>query len=87
MPHTEGTWLARTSLNLVVVESDNDAGFKTIAEVYGETQEEIEANTRLISAAPLLLATLKSIRGTLIQIEGESTPVIDSIIAKAEGRA
>ena len=49
--HTEGPWETR---NGMVFSSRNKSG-KTLAQVYGRTQDEEDANALLIAAAPDLL--------------------------------
>lgn len=44
------------------------------------------ANATLIAAAPVMLATLKSMRETLLRMGGDPMPTLDAVIAQAEGR-
>lgn len=47
--------------------------------------EQAEANARLISAAPDLLAALKALRNACIGMVPECAPMVDAAILKAEG--
>lgn len=57
--------------------------------IYGPNDEEIAElsnadNCYVIAAAPEMLATLKSMRSTLLRLGGDPMPTLDAVIAKAE---
>jgi hypothetical protein len=93
MKHTPGPW-----------EAENEsvsAGFDMVADVFGATTEQRDANARLIAAAPDLLAALKALVGNdsvrYLDDEGPrgegwqsnelaaAIAAADAAIAKAEG--
>jgi hypothetical protein len=49
-------------------------------------EKSTKANGHLLAAAPEMLATLKSMRATLLRLGGDPMPTLDEVIAKAEGK-
>jgi hypothetical protein len=55
-----------------------------IVQLPQDTSGKAEARARLFAAAPEMLATLKSMRSTLLRLGGDPMPTLDAVIAKAE---
>ena len=93
MTHTPGPWQRRTHYNCEIIARDNGGLMVLRAKAFGGSREEIDANARLIAAAPDMLAALK---GAIEEwtddnrtITGAFLPAyrnIQDAIAKAEGR-
>ena len=85
--HTPGPWVATPNLTAVVADG-GEAGNRMITSTLGKRFEQ-QANTRLIAAAPDLLAALQRIHGQALHGDYVTSAfVIDwarSAIARATG--
>jgi len=78
MKHSQEPWQAKRGECYYDALSDIYSGNQFIASVYGDTIEEMEANTRLMAAAPKMLELLKvyafeafyEVRKLIREIEG-----------------
>ena len=98
MPHTPGPWTARKEGGTWYVEVGHDQDYFDICELFGGG-DKMEANARLIAAAPELLEALKkAIQGysNLVELDllsgeqktytaEELIPELRQALAKAEG--
>lgn len=81
-PHTPGPWHVYDSRFREVNGAIMDAAGNKVASAHGPTTEELEANARLIAAAPELLEALR--RATALLAGGPTRDFCRAAIAKAE---
>jgi hypothetical protein len=83
--YTEGPWEARKTNDVFCGQG---WGVIAVEPMRGRVDSAItgmtEADARLMAAAPEMLATLKSMRSTLLRLGGDPMPTLDAVIAKAE---
>ena len=97
MSHTPGPWIAspkRNELDLLEysIDYNNENGSGHVATVDASRGERLEANARLIAAAPEMLEALRIALSALSDLvanypsEAETYNRVESAIAKADGR-
>lgn len=88
--HTPGPWTARPEDNYRRAEVTWNERGDPIAEVFGPSRDQRQANARLIAAAPDLLKALRAVMGGQIggqpDMDAERFRLARAAIAKAEGR-
>ncbi len=87
--YTPGPWLIvpQTEPRTVKI-GTGEKGWLGVAQAFGDSDEEAQANSRLIAAAPELLETLKLSLPFLLywQAATDTAVKVRAVIAKAEGR-
>lgn len=81
--HTSGHYTAPVEFTTIFMDDGNELDGENRAEVHGPNQE---ANARLIAAAPDMLEALKLAKDIIGHPDDPFTVLIESTIAKAEGR-
>lgn len=92
--HTKGPWFVTEDYDIRQVEGDRRLYIASLIDIpyFEGGGEAVVRNGHLIAAAPEMLATLKnmrrtlkSMRSTLLKLGGDPIPILDEVIAKAEG--
>ena len=89
--HTKGPWTVSEQFEGTQVKISGPEGWLCVALAYGDTNEEAQANARLIAAAPKLLETLKELYANWREYVDtpndweELNEQVESAIRKAKG--